>query len=158
MGLAVLDDVVLLHAGAGLDDDVGLDRLAGVRVGHADDHRLSDGGMGGDHLFHLGRVDVEAGDDDEILDPIDEEEEAVVVDHRDVARAEPAVLGEGPLAGLGIVPVAAEDVRPSHPDLAGVPDQRVLTVGVHQAHAQPWQRHPDAAIGCPLADARGDHR
>ena len=76
----------------GRDHDVGLHRLAGVRVGHADHGDASaTAGCEAMHLLDLGRVHVEARHDDEVLGPVDEEQEAVVVDHGDVAGVQPAV-------------------------------------------------------------------
>ena len=91
-------------------------------------------GMLGEHLLDLGRVDVEARHDDEVLGPVDEVQVAVVVGHGDVAGAQPAVGGQHPRGRLGVVEVALEHVRALHPDLAGVADEHVVAVVVDEAH------------------------
>ena len=88
---AVVDHRVLVELDPRLEHDVGLHRLTGVGMGHADHGDLGDAGMRGDHVLDLGRVDVEARHDDQVLGPVDEVEVAVVVDGGDVAGAQPAV-------------------------------------------------------------------
>ena len=62
-------------------------------------------------------VDVLAAAVDHVLRAVDDVEEAVVVDPREVAGVQPAV--DERLGGrLGLVPVAADDVRPAHQQLA----------------------------------------
>ena len=58
----------------------------------------STAGMLEQHVLDLGGEDVEARHDDQVLGPVDEEQVAVVVDHGDVAGAQPAVGGQSAAA------------------------------------------------------------
>src|SRR5690606_644115 len=109
-GLAVGDEVVLLHRAAGGDDDERLHRLPRVGVGHADHGGLLDAGVLEEDLLDLGGEHVEAGHDDEVLDPVDKVEVPVVVHDGDVAGVEPPVVVEGAGGGLRVAPVAGEHV------------------------------------------------
>src|SRR5690606_36382375 len=80
------------------------------------------------------RIDVEAAGDDEVLGAADDMNVAALIDRRDVAGDEEAVLAEFRGCLLRLAPVAAEDVRPlrlEHSDRA--PRQR-LPVLVGNAH------------------------
>ena len=128
----VLDERVLVDVGVLGGHDEGLDRLAGVWMWHTDHGRLLDLGMPGEHVFHLGRVDVEPRHDHEVLGAVDEIEVAVVVDGRHVAGLQPTVLGEDGVGCIGVLVVAGEDVVAAHPDLAGVTDQGVTAGLAHE--------------------------
>src|SRR5207302_5868003 len=69
--------------------------------------------------FDLGAGDVLAARHDHVLEPIDDEEVAVVVSDADVARVEPAA-GERGGGRVRIAPVALEDLWPAHDDLAAL--------------------------------------
>ena len=142
----------------GATHHVRLHALAAVRVRHADDRARVDGRVLEEHLLDLGRVHVEARHDDEVLHAVDEEEVPVVVDHGDVARAQPTVGGERARGCLGIVPVTGEHVRTLHPDLAGVADEDVVAVGVDEAHLHAGERQADRAGLGAGARRGGDHR
>ena len=90
----------------GRDDDRRDDLLAGVVARKADDRGVLDLRMLAQRDLDLGRGDVEAARDDELLDPVDDAHEAAVVDRDDVAGAEPAV-DEDLLGLLGLAVVAA---------------------------------------------------
>ena len=64
---------------------------AGPRVGDADDRALRDRRVGVEHPLDLGRVDVEAADQDQVAAPVDQVQVAVGVPVGEVAGAEPAV-------------------------------------------------------------------
>src|ERR671928_110779 len=64
-----------------------------------------------DPVLDLGGVDVEPAGDHQLLDPVDDGHEAVVVDDHDVAGAQPAVLEQHRGGLLGPVPVAGEHLR-----------------------------------------------
>ena len=92
----------------------------------------------------------------EVLGPVDQEQEALVVDQRDVAGVEPAVVVDAAAGGLGVVPVALEHVGALDPDLAGVADQHVLAVDVDQADLDAVDRRADRARPPRQADRGGD--
>ena len=91
----------------------------------------------------LGRRDVEAARDDELLDAVDDAHEAVLVDRDDVAGAEPAV-DEDLLGLFGLAVVAAEHLRAAHDQLAALARRDVLRrlVGVDDAHSVPGRGSP----------------
>lgn len=60
---------------------------------------------------------------DELLDAVGDVKVAVLVYVEDVARFEPAVLGEGVFLKIWAVPVAAEDVGTLDQELAGLDEQ-----------------------------------
>ena len=70
------------------------------------------------HGFDFGRVDILAPADDHILQPVADIEEAVRVEVADIARVEPAFRVDRGGGGLGLVPVAAHDLRSAHDDFA----------------------------------------
>ena len=82
------------------EDDERLRHLAGLLVGARDDRRVGDRGVGEQHRFQLGRRHLVALVLDQLLEPVDDEEPAVLVGVADVAGVQPAV---------GV------DVRPSPP-------------------------------------------
>ena len=59
--------------------------------GDAEDQRLGDGRVGVHRLLDVDRVDVVPAGDDHVLQPVDDEEEAALVEVADVAGAEHAV-------------------------------------------------------------------
>ena len=65
--------------------DEGADRLAGVLVGLADHRRLGDLVVGDDRRLDLGGREPVAGDVDDVVDPPDHPEVAVLVAARGVA-------------------------------------------------------------------------
>ena len=90
--------------------------------------------------------------------PVDQAELAVVVGHGDVAGAEPAVGGQRPGGGVGVAPVAEEDVGTADLDLARVARQHIATVGVDEAHVDTRERRPDrAGGGLAASDRRRRH-
>src|SRR5271163_952608 len=77
--LDVADELLGGDRGSGLEFDEGFDLFAQQVIGHADDRRLRDRGVGVQHLFDLAGVDVVAAPDDEVLLAVDDEEVAVLV-------------------------------------------------------------------------------
>src|SRR6185369_11753647 len=57
---------------------------------------------------------------DELFEPVDDEQKAVVVDDADVAGMQPPVRVDGARRSLGVVEIALHDLRPADPDLAGL--------------------------------------
>ena len=116
-------------SGTGLGHDESHDGLAGAWIGLAHHRDLGDLGVLEQRLFDLGRIDVEAGHDHEVLGPVDEAQLAVVVRDGDVAGAEPSVTGQRTGGGGGVVPVAREDVGAVDPDLTRVAREHVPAAG-----------------------------
>ena len=104
------------------------DLFAERRVRDADDRAVRDVGVLEDRRLDLDRVDVLAAADDHVLRAVDDVDEAVLVDARDVAGVQPA-LGEGLGRLLGPVPVPAHDVGPLYPQLADHVGTRGTVVG-----------------------------
>ena len=78
----------------GVRTTIGLDRLAPAVVGHADDGGIGHRRVGEQGVLHLGRVDVLAAGHDHVLDPVVQEQVAVLAQPPGVAGAEPPVLVE----------------------------------------------------------------
>ena len=134
-----------------LEPHVGLGHLALVLVGHAGDRDFGDGRMAVDRLLHHARIDVVAGADDEVLDAVDEEQEAVFVEIADVAGVDPTAL-EGLGRRLGAIPVARHGLRSGDADLARFADGKHLLAFLQRANFDPraGQRQADRPV---LADA-----
>ena len=95
----------------------------------ADDRRLGDVGVLVERSLDLGGVDVLAAADDDVLQPVDHVQVAVVVEPAEIAGVEPAV-GEGLGGLLRQVEVPADDRRALQPDLADLARrQRLAVVG-----------------------------
>src|SRR5450755_3568156 len=67
-----------------VENHLGQRGLAPSVVRNAEYHDLADPGHGGDDLLQLGRPDVEAAGDDHVVDPVDDVQEAVLVQSADV--------------------------------------------------------------------------
>src|SRR5581483_1167153 len=105
------------------------DQGGDVRASVADDERLRDETRRLERVLEVLRGDVlAAGGDDQVLLAVGDPEEAVRVDLADVARAEPAVLGERRGGRLRILVVPGEDGVAADEDLAvlGEPDLAAL--------------------------------
>src|SRR5699024_12581043 len=63
--------------------------------------------------FDLGGVDVLTAGDEHVLEPVDDEEEPILVEVADVTGVEPAAGGERGRGGRLIVPVGAHEDRKS---------------------------------------------
>src|SRR5659263_285624 len=109
---AVDDHLVRRRTRSRLERYKGHDLFAEPLVRAADDGGLGDGGVGVEDLLDLARVDVVAAADDQILLPVDDEQEVLVVLIAQVAGVEPAaaerLLG---LRRLLVVPLG--DVVPA---------------------------------------------
>ena len=79
-----------------------------------------------------GREVLAAGRDDDVLLAAGDRQVAVVVELAEVAGVQPAVAVERLGGGLGVLPVAREDVRAAHQDLAVLGD-RHLDAGQRRA-------------------------
>ena len=83
--------------------------LTHALVGNADHGRLGNVGMSEEDVLDLGRIGVEAADDEHVLAAADDLEIARRVDEADVTRAEPARRGEGLGRGLGVIEIPGHD-------------------------------------------------
>src|SRR5262245_1643745 len=128
---------------AGFELDHGADLLAQDLVGDPEDGGVEDGGVLEDGGLDLGAVHVLTAADDHVLGPVDDEDEALVVDAGDVPGVEPAV-GEGLAGGLRLPPVAAHDVRALDPELAGLALGEVSAELVHDLQIAHRHRGADA--------------
>ena len=108
-----------------------------VRCG--DDRHLRHPLHVGQQLLDLGRTDVLPAPDDDVLHPVGDGQVAVVVDHADVAGAEPT-LGVDELRVECRVRVAGEAVGPAAEDLAGLPHRHVVAVLVDGPDLDPRHR------------------
>ena len=124
-------------------DDERDDGLSSARVRLADHGHLRDRGMRCDRFLDLAGVDVEPGDDDDVLRSLDEAQPAVRIRDADVAGAQPTIFGEHARRRVVVLPVAREDVRAAHLHLAGIPFEHVVLVGIDEPHLDTRQRWPD---------------
>ena len=93
--------------------------LAHALVGHADHRDLTDRRVGEQHVLDLGRVHVEAADDDHVLQPADDAHVAALVHRGEVAGVQEAALVDRRGRRLRIVEVALHHAVAAHEQLAG---------------------------------------
>src|SRR6478736_7932299 len=119
------------HEGYGL--------LAEYPIWLPDDRSLEHPGMGVEDVLDLLRVDVLPAPDDQVLDPVDQGEVAVVVEPADVAGVQPSAAQRlGRL--LPPAEVAAHDVRAADDHLAGLPGRQQRVGPVHHTDVDAGQR------------------
>src|SRR6185369_69021 len=94
-----------------LQNDTSKDFFVAYWVGSGDDRHLGDGGVLGERGLHLQRGDVLAGAADDVLDPVDEVELAVLGAAHRVAGVEPAAV-PGLFGGGRILEVARKEAAP----------------------------------------------
>ena len=118
---------------------------------HPDDGAFQHAGLGVEEGLDLLGVDVVAAGDDQVLVAPDDVDMAVGVDPAQVAGDEEAVGAEFRRRPVRHPPVAQEDVRAAHLDLADLALRQGLAgVGVGDAQRHAGQRRADRA-GAPLA-------
>src|SRR5918995_1101335 len=117
--------------------------LARPFVGYADDRGLHDLRMTVERVLHLVGIHVVPGDDDHLLQPIDDAEVAVLVHRRDVARVQPSVP-DGQRRLLGAVPVTEHHLRTLHTQLTALAggELSVRVVEVHDPAVRVGHREP----------------
>ena len=81
------------------------------------------------HLLDLVRIDVEAGDQDHVLHPVDDLHLPVGQHHRHVAGAEVAVRRHDLRGLVRPLPVAGHDLRTLHAQLAPLAERQDRAVG-----------------------------
>ncbi len=112
--------------------DEGFRHLAGVVVRHRNHGRVGNPWMLQQQRLELGRRHLEAFHLDQLLQPIDDREITVGVDHADITRAQPAVRVERACSCFRVVEVALHYLRTPHPHLAALADVDVAArLGVH---------------------------
>ena len=107
--------------GLGFEHYQGLHCFAAIGIARADDASFLDGGVRVEHRLDLRRPDLVPGAVDHALQAVGDEEIALLVVVAEVAGAEEAfavVLDEGLRGRLGLLPVAAEYLRPVDDDFA----------------------------------------
>ena len=132
---------------------IGHDLLVGMD-GAADDRRLDDRRVGVQDRFDLGRIDVEARTDDQLLGAPGDEQR-LAFEAREVAGVEPAVAVDGRGSRVRRAVVAAHDVGAAHMQLADLAVWHRRPVAAHQAHLDAGQDRADRAVRarCVGADA-----
>ena len=109
---------------AGLAHHERADVLAEHLVRHADDRGLLHVGVLEDHGLDVGGVDVVAAADDHVLDAARDVDEAVGVEVREVAGAQPAVGGPRRRGRAVVLVVLAPLARQAHEQLADLESAR----------------------------------
>src|SRR5450759_3874755 len=113
-----------------VEDDSGADLLPPGWMRDAEAHSLLHGGVRLEHLVYLAWRDLFSASVDELLDPAQQPQVAVCVEHAEVASAEPASR-ERARVGFGIALVAVDHVWPAHRHLAAFA-RRQLVAGIVQ--------------------------
>ena len=102
--------------------------------------------MRGEDRLELGGRDLEGVDLDELLEPVDDEDLALLVDDDEVAGAQPPVGVDHRRGGVRTVQVPRHRLRPAHPQLAGLAGTEIgAAVGVDHAQLGARHRAPDGA-------------
>ena len=91
-------------------------------------------------VLDLRRVGVEAADDEHVLRSADDAQPAGVVEHAEVAGAQPAVGRQGRGGGVGIVEVVGHDAPAPQQDLPRRTCRDVSLLVVHDAQLEPGPR------------------
>ena len=110
--------------------------LAQAFVGDADHRGLLDVGVAEEGVLDLGRVGVEAADDEHVLDPPDDPEASAVIDDTEVAGPQPPVGGERVGGRLRIVEIARHHRGAPQHDLAGLAGGDVVALVVDDAELE----------------------
>ena len=105
-GCDEVDDFLCGEVDAGLADDEGLGDFLTIVIGDANDGGVGDGRVGEQHRFEFGGRDLVALVFDQLLEPIDDEYPAGVIDLGEVAGVQKPIVvdGGGLLALSGIRP------------------------------------------------------
>ena len=141
-------------------DHVGLDRLAGVRVGDADhrDLRRRPGARASTSSTSAGYTLKPDTMMRSLARSTRKRKPSSSTTATSPVRSQPSAVSAR-RGGLGVVPVAGEHVRAPHPDLAGVADERVLAVGVDEPDLRaPGSGTPMLPSGASTPVPRGDDR
>src|SRR3546814_9030859 len=102
---------------AGPDHHHRVDRLAPPLVGQSDHRARHHVWVTRDDILHLGAKDILATRDDDVLQPVDDRQEALRVEDADVAGVQPAMLVEFGCP-FRVAPIAWRQEAASHYDLS----------------------------------------
>src|SRR5229473_4595334 len=72
-------------------NDKGLHRLAAVGIGNADYDRFGDSRVRVNRTLYIGRIDIVAAGDDHVLEAIDDEQIAVLVEVANIAGSKETI-------------------------------------------------------------------
>ncbi len=114
-------------------------------IWHADRSDFEHARQLGDHVLDFVRIDVEAGDQNHVLLPVDDLDEAVFVHQTDVARLEEAVRGHDLGRLFRSVPVASHHLRAADADFAGLAKRHLVAFIVANRDFGRRQRQADRA-------------
>src|SRR6516164_4305666 len=106
--------------------------LAQSLVGDADDGSVEDLRVCIENLLDLAREKLLSAAVDHLLEPPDNAQIAVAIDHSEIAAAEPAIRQKGFRVGGGIVVIAEMDRWPIATDVALLPARDLAALQVHQ--------------------------
>src|SRR5690349_5819363 len=120
------DYLLFVEFGPRLEHQERFADLAETLVGYPDHRGLGDPVEPGQHLFDLGRIDVEAAADVHVLEPVGDRQVAVLVQSADVPGVQPALGIDGLGGRNGIVEVAEHDVGSAQQYFTGAVLGRVV--------------------------------
>ena len=120
--------------------------LPGAGVRTRDDRGVGHVRMADQDRLELRGRHLQGGDLDQLLEPIDDRDAAVLVDRAEIARAQPAVGRQDLGGGLRAVQVAGHDLRAACPQLAARADpERAAGRGIHDPQLRARHEAPDRA-------------
>ncbi len=140
------DDLLLGGCRTGTQHDHRLDRLAPPLRRHGDDGDVGDRRVIGEDALDLGGVDVLPTRYDHVFEAVAQEDVALFVAVRGVARPQPAAVDQGRGSRLRLVPVAHHVLGAADPDLPHrVGGQRRRRRGVTDLDLDPREGTADRA-------------
>src|SRR3546814_19161931 len=96
----------------------GVHAFAPAGIGHPDHRAVEDGGMRAERIFDFGREDILAARDDHVLEPVADEQKAIIVHMPEIARLAPDI--DDCLRGeFGLVQIAEPDPVMPHGYFSG---------------------------------------
>ena len=120
------------------------DRFTFIRMGCTENSDLFYGRMFVQKFLHFGRPHFKARHVDHVLDPIDNKDVALIVQHSDIAGMQPpvpqCVLGFG-----GLFPISFHDSRTADTDFAPFADRHFAIILIQNFYLEILDGCPDAA-------------
>src|SRR5919199_3189151 len=149
MGPAVIQQAIGIERVSALRDDEEDRDLAQMLMGHADDGAVADALEKAGDLLDLGRRDVLAAADDQLLEAARDGQEAVLVAPREVARAIPAVP-QGGSGFLRLVVIAGHQVGTADDQLAFLAGRDIPAARrIDDAHREAGDRYAAGTEDAP---------